>query len=211
MKIFFIICVALLFGSAPVKAGDLREYFPSDTGRNWSYKNEKHSIISASGESRKSQKIGHIYEQALGLSALSTSDRPVTVFRRMVREKNSTMGEVTISTNLHIIYTAGEVSVYAVDFESPEQPIQVFTSPQPLLLAGNLPGPLVQGAQGTLQLSTRLESQTVSKITVPAGVFPDCILSKTNGVVRGSLNGMPIKSGTIQVKSWYAHGIGLVT
>ncbi len=184
-------------------ARDLAAYFPSETGRTWRYSTTKQSTLTVGPESRRTEKRGTVAEEVRSASDLGT-----VAIRRIVTEENSTMGQVRVESVLHVRVAPDSIAVSAIEAPA-QQPVQRLSPHQPLLLQ-EVPGPVIEGAQGSLRLSTQLSSQSSSGTEVPLGEFSDCLLTEAKGSVSGSLNGVPVQTGEIVVKAWYARGVGLV-
>lgn len=199
---FFIALLAATLAAPASSASDLAAYFPSEAGRTWRYATVKHSTLTAGSESRKSEKRGEVAEKMQG-----PSEHGTVAVSRVVTEQNSTMGKVRVESVVHVRIAPEAISVAAI--ELPRQGVQTLSPAQPLLLR-TVPGPNVEGMQGSLRLTTRLSSQSPSQTESPLGAFPDCIVTETTGSVSGNLNGAPVKGGSIVVKAWYARGVGLV-
>lgn len=181
---------------------DLGDYFPTTAGLSWRYSLTKQSTITAGNQSRQTQKDGHVIDRVVEAPAPST-----VVIHRTVNETNTTMGQVTVESKLRVAVRPDSVAVVAVGIGAAAPVTRAV--PQPLLLQ-RLPGPMIEGVAGVLELVTQLRSQSISSVEVPAGTFEDCVLAETTGTVAGTANGMPVREGTITIKSWYAKAVGLV-
>jgi hypothetical protein len=203
LRVSLLIALLAATLAAPASAAtDLAAYFPSEAGRAWRYATVKHSTLTAGPESRKSEKRGAVDEKVQG-----PSEHGTVAVSRVVTEQNATMGQVRVESIIHVRVAPDAISVAAI--ELPRQGVQTLSPAQPLLLR-TVPGPNVEGMQGSLRLTTRLSSQSPSQTESPLGPFPDCIVTETTGSVSGTLNGAPVRDGSIVVKAWYARGVGLV-
>ena len=193
--------MALLVAGA-AHSEDLSVYFPTALGNTWRYSVEKSSVVSEQGEPRRSEKKGSVVDQIIERRKDGTA-----VLRRIVNESNATMDELSMGATMELRSEPTSVSVIAVGVE-PDAP-----RPLPVpneLLSDRIPGRAVQTNQGALVLETQLVSQTKASTEVPAGNFSDCLLTETKGPVSGFLSGLPVKSGGLSVKIWYARDVGLV-
>jgi hypothetical protein len=184
------------------QAIDFKDYFPSDTGLSWRYSLTKHTTITAGPDSRRSETTGSVTDRVAERANSSTA-----VIRRTVSQTTSTGAPTMTESSLHVSVMSDAVSVAAIAVGTATP--NALAVPQPLLLR-QLPGPEIEGSIGTLKLATRLVSQSASSTEVPAGKFSDCIVTETSGTASGALNGLAVQKGTIEVKAWYARGVGLV-
>jgi len=193
--------VALLFADA-AHAEDLSVYFPTGIGNTWRYSVVKSSVISGQGEPRRSEKKGTLVDQVVERRKDGTA-----VLRRTVNESNSAMDELSMAALMEMRSEPTSVSVTAVGVE-PDAPRPLAVPNQ--LLSDRIPGRVVQSNQGSLVLETQLVSQAKASTEVPAGKFSECLLTETKGPISGYLNGLPVQSGNVSVKIWYARDVGLV-
>lgn len=200
---FLLALLMVSVGAHESSATDLAAYFPTEVGRTWHYATTKHSKLTAESDSRHTEKRGAVAETVRG-----PSEHATVAIARTVTEENSTMGQVRIESVVHVRIAPDSIAVAAIQ-ASGQSKIRTLSPPQPLLLQ-EVPGPTVVGAQGSLRLTTRLEVQSSSQTEVPLGAFADCIATETTGPVSGSLNGVPLRRGSIAIKAWYARGVGLV-
>lgn len=194
--------VVLHLLAVPGAAQDLTVYFPVTTGHSWHYDVTKRSVIPIAGQARTTDKVGSVHDAIIGTGAPST-----VAIQRTVNETNSTMGNVTVRSVLHVSATASSVSIVAVGVNGVAP--QNLAAPQPLLRL-EVPTSVIEGRLVDLVLHTRLVSQSPSTIKVPAGSFSDALLTEATGPLSGSLDGMPVQEGgTISIKSWHARNVGL--
>lgn len=201
LRVAFLFVALLLAGAA--HADDLSVYFPTAIGNTWRYSVAKSSVISGQGKPRRrSEKKGSLVDAIVERRTDGTA-----VLRRTVNESNSAMDELTMSALMELRSEPTSVSVIAVGTE-PDAPRPLAVPNE--LLSDRVPGRVVQTNQGSLLFETRLVSQAKASTEVPAGKFSECLLTETKGPVSGFLSGLPVKSGSLWVKIWYARDVGLV-
>jgi hypothetical protein len=203
------LAIAGLLIAIDVRAEDLRTYFPSEAGSTWLYSLVKQKTITTGGIAKPSKILGRLEEEAIGKSSLSTSDMPLIAFRRIERDGEATSGKIRLGSLLHYATSADEIALHAVEEKTPRETQQWLRPPDPIL-SNSLPTPSADTIIGSFRSAKRLQSSSKGHAVVPAGDFEDCLLVTGGGTLTGSLNGMPLSQGHLEIKSWYVRGVGLV-
>ena len=182
---------------------DLASYYPLHVGNTWSYQVTQRGNASGAAEVPEATQISTIEQRVVGPSRFSSPEIEVfEVSQTVVAPGSDGAPGEPVESVLHFAATENAITFYETVDGDPPVAVPILQDPpaaEPLTTQ-----------RGTVSMSLRVQSQEPEAVEVPAGRFPDALARRTKGPVTGDVDGVPIKSGTIEETTWFVRDVGMV-
>jgi hypothetical protein len=213
-----LLSLALLAAPLLLFAGEVEEFLPIKVGASWTYHISKERTTTLAEKTVEERITGQSVEGIVKRSDEFTHGAPVYVLSQQITQENHTTGQKSaVSIESHVSTEPDQVLLHGQlirDAPGIETKLTRYEPPTALLkLPVPAPGesfPSVIQSHG-MTFDVRPYEQADETLKTPIGEFR-CLRISSRGPVTGKLSGTGsvITTGSVELTTWFARGVGLV-